>query len=164
MGNWIAGWTSKKLRNNSTNVGEECLIYLARVTKKLTYPEYWEQYPQKRPNNWDDPHVESFHGDNIYEPRPDCIPNPLEPDTFILHENSHHKTLEKKTKDLRGTYVLVCEEFYYFSCLSPLYIPTEIRPHIPKGQTSYGVITEDAFEFINYVRQHVEQCKYTDAI
>lgn len=164
VGNWIAGWISKKLRNNSTNVGEERLIYLARVTKKLTYPEYWEQYPQKRPNNLDDPHVESYHGDNIYEPRPGYTPNPLDPNSFILHENSHHKTLEKKIKDLKGMYVLVCEEFYYFSCLSPLDIPIEIRPNIPKVQTSYGTITKDASEFIDYVRQHVEQCKYTDTI
>jgi hypothetical protein len=163
IGNWIAGWTSKTLKNFPTNIGEERLIYLARVTKKLTYPEYWEQYPEKRPGNWDDPHVDSYHGDNIYEPAPNCIPAPLNPNTFILHENSHHKTPEKKVKDLKGGYVLICEEFYYFSCLTPLEIPTVIRPNIPKVQTSYGVITEDASEFINYVQQHAKQCKYTDA-
>lgn len=163
VGNWIAGWTSKSLKNCPTNVGEERLIYLARVTQKLTYPEYWEQYPQKRPGNWDDPHIDSYHGDNIYEPRTDCLSNPLEPETFILHENSHHKTPEKKAKDLKGKYVLICEEFYYFSCLNPLEIPYKIRPNIPKGQTSCGNITKDPSEFILYVKQHATECKYTDA-
>lgn len=66
-------------------------------------------------------------------------------------------------KDLGGKFVLVCEEFYYFSCLSPLGIPTELRPNIPKAQTAYGAITKDASEFINYVKQQTHLCKYTDA-
>lgn len=163
VGNWIAGWTSKSLKNCPTPVGEERLIYLARVTRKLTYPEYWLQYPQKRPGNWDDPHVDSYHGDNIYEPEPGCTPDPLHPETFILHENSHHKTPEKKVKDLKGQYVLICEEFYYFSCKQPLVIPTECRPNVPKVQTSYGIITDDASEFIHYVKQHAQTCLYSSA-
>ena len=162
-GNWIAGWTSKSLKNCPTPVGEERLIYLARVTRKLTYPEYWAEYPQKRPGNWDDPHVDSYHGDNIYEPKPGCTPDPMNPDTFILHENSYHKTPEKKAKDLKGQHVLVCEEFYYFSCKQPLVVPAEFRPNVPKVQTGYGIITEDASAFINYVRLHSAECLYTDA-
>ena len=79
----------------------------------------------------------------------------------IWENNFHGK--DKMDKDLRGEYVLICEEFYYFSRLSPLDIPDGMRPNIPKVQTSYGVITKDAAEFINYVKQHVELCKYTDA-
>ena len=163
VGNWIAGWTSKSLKNCPTPVGEERLIYLARVTKKLTHAEYWKQYDQKRPSGGDDPRVDSYHGDNIYEPCPGCISEPLNPDTFILHENSHHKTPEKKAKDLKGQFVLICEEFYYFSCKSPLVIPPTYLPNVPKVQTSYGVITEDAAEFINYVKQQAQECLYTDA-
>ena len=43
-GNWIAGWTSKSLKKYSTDIGKERLVYLARVSKKLTYAEYWEHY------------------------------------------------------------------------------------------------------------------------
>lgn len=144
VGNWIAGWTSKHIAHTSTKTGEERLIYLAKVTKKLTFEEYWEQYPQKRPIYTDDTSVLERYGDNIYQPTGDG--------TFIQIKNVHHGE-NKMMKDLGGKFVLVCEEFYYFSCLSPLEIQMELRPNIPKAQTSYGVITKDASEFINYVKQ-----------
>lgn len=164
IGNWIAGWTSKGLTHNPTEVGEEKLIYLAKVTEKLTYAEYWKKYPQKRPVITADKSSAEYHGDNIYEPLSNNLLNPLSPNSYIMHQNSHgERDLKKQTKELKGQYVLVCEEFYYFSCLSPLEIPSDIRPSIPEGQSCYGSRTEDASEFINYVRQHAEECKYTDA-
>lgn len=156
IGNWIAGWTSKHIKDNPTEVGNEKLIYLAKVTQKLTFAEYWELYPTKRPVVTEDTKVMQRYGDNIYKP------NTTAPKGFIQIENNFHAN-DKMDKDLKGEYVLICEEFYYFSRKTPLDIPIELRPHIPKAQTSYGVITEDASEFINYVKQHVEQCKYTDA-
>lgn len=154
VGNWIAGWTSKYIAHNPTEVGEEKLIYLARVTKKLTFDKYWEQYPQKHPIYTDDKDVLERYGDNIYKPAGNG--------TFIQIKNVHHGE-DKKAKDLSGESVLVCEEFYYFSCLSPLEIPSELRPNVPKVQTAYGMITEDASEFIDYVKLHITQCKYSDA-
>ena len=156
IGNWIAGWTSKQLKDSPTEVGKEKLVYLAKVTQKLSFAEYWEEYEQKRPVKTEDTKVIQRYGDNIYKP------NPTNPKEFIQIENNFHGK-DKMDKDLRGEYVLICEEFYYFSRLSPLDIPVELRPNIPKVQTSYGVITKDAAEFINYVKQHVELCKYTDA-
>lgn len=156
IGNWIAGWTSKQLKDSPTEVGKEKLVYLAKVTQKLSFAEYWEKYEQKRPVKTEDTKVIQRYGDNIYKPN---LTNPKE---FIQIENNFHGK-DKMDKDLRGEYVLICEEFYYFSRLSPLDIPVVLRPNIPKVQTSYGVITKDAAEFINYVKQHVELCKYTDA-
>ena len=156
IGNWIAGWTSKQLKDSPTEVGKEKLVYLAKVTQKLSFAEYWEKYEQKRPAKTEDTKVIQRYGDNIYKP------NPTNPKEFIQIENNFHGK-DKMDKDLRGEYVLICEEFYYFSRLSPLDIPIELRPNIPKVQTSYGVITKDTAEFINYVKQHVELCKYTDA-
>ena len=156
IGNWIAGWTSKQLKDSPTEVGKEKLVYLAKVTQKLSFAEYWEKYEQKRPVKTEDTKVIQRYGDNIYKP------NPTNPKEFIQIENNFHGK-DKMDKDLRGEYVLICEEFYYFSRLSPLDIPDGMRPNIPKVQTSYGVITKDAAEFINYVKQHVELCKYTDA-
>lgn len=155
VGNWIAGWTSKHIAHTPTKVGKERLIYLAKVTQKLTIAEYWEKYPQKRPLYTEDKNIPEYYGDNIYQPTGNG--------TFIQIKNAHHGE-NKMAKDLSGENVLICEEFYYFSCLSPLEIPAELRPNIPKVQTSYGVITEDASEFINYVKQHSDQCKHTDAI
>ena len=64
IGNWIAGWTSRKTAT-STPPGEERLIYLAKVTDKIPIAEYWDRFPMKRPSNADE---KSTHGDNIYCP------------------------------------------------------------------------------------------------
>lgn len=161
--NWIAGWTSKSLKKYSTDIGKERLVYLAKVSKKLTYAEYWEHYKEKRPvlTNPDD---KAYYGDNIYEPATGGVPNPQQPDTFILHPNSSNKTEEKKAKDLSGEYVLVCEEFYYFGAKESLEIPAEIRPRIPQAQTRYGEITEDANRFIDYVRKNAGKFVKTNNI
>lgn len=82
VGNWIAGWTSKHIAHTPTKTGEERLIYLAKVTKKLSFEEYWEQYPQKRPIYTDDNSVLERYGDNIYQPAEDG--------TFIQIKNVHH--------------------------------------------------------------------------
>ena len=50
VGNWIAGWTSRKTAT-STPPGEERLIYLAKVTDKISIAEYWDRFPMKRPSN-----------------------------------------------------------------------------------------------------------------
>lgn len=156
VGNWIAGWTSSRIAHSPTEQGKEKLIYLAKVTRKLTFGEYWEQYPQKRAVYTKGRNSLERFGDNIYQPDASVE------DGFRQLPNIFHKE-DKKSKDLNGKYVLVCEEFYYFSDRSPLKIPMELRPNIPKAQTAYGVITEDASAFIDYVRQHTGLCKYTDA-
>lgn len=48
VGGWIAGWTSRRT-STSTEIGGEQLIYLANVSEKLTFAEYWDRYPFKRP-------------------------------------------------------------------------------------------------------------------
>lgn len=60
VGDWIAGFTSTKKTAGATKLGEEKLVYLMQVTEKLTFDEYWEKYPEKRPKTPDD------FGDNIY--------------------------------------------------------------------------------------------------
>ena len=105
IGNWIAGWTSKQLKDSPTEVGKEKLVYLAKVTQKLSFAEYWEKYEQKRPAKTEDTKVIQRYGDNIYKP------NPTNPKEFIQIENNFHGK-DKMDKDLRGEYVLICEEFY----------------------------------------------------
>lgn len=163
VGDWIAGWTSKSLVTQKTEVGQERLVYLARVTEKLPYADYWARYPQKRPDK-SDRSADAWHGDNIYEPASGCVPDPLRPDTFILHTSSHNKTEAKKAKDLKGEYVLVCEEFYYFGAEGSLEIPANVRPEIPKAQARYGKIAENPEKFIAYVKAHKNQCHKTNGI
>lgn len=57
VGDWVAAFTAKNVRNGKQEViyrgksGEEKVVWIGRVTKKLTYAEYWEQYKQKRPKS-----------------------------------------------------------------------------------------------------------------
>lgn len=150
VGDWIAGWTSLKIAHSPTPVGEEKLIYLAQVSEKLTFAEYWEKYPQKRPVFTDDTKVNERYGDNLYKPVEGG---------YEQVRNVHHGE-NKMAKDLRGQYVLVCRKFYYFSCLNPLEIPSELRPRVPKGQHPTGCITEDSstFAFIRYVSENSDKC------
>lgn len=151
-GNWIAGWTSRSMKTHSTPVGREKLVYLAKVTKKLSYGEYWEAFPNKRP----DKTGVAICGDNIY------CPDVTQSHDYRLIPNLRHETEKQKTKDMNGKYVLVCEEFYYFGGTkdsTPLEIPVEVRPNVPKGQTSVGYITDNPASFINFVRQNADKCQ-----
>lgn len=148
VGDWIAGWTSLRIAHTSTPVGEERLIYLAKVSEKLTFAEYWEKYPAKRPVFTDDTKVDERYGDNIYKPVEGG---------FEQIKNVHHNE-SNMNKDLGGRYVLVCKEFYYFGCLNPLEIPTKLRPKVPKGQHPTGSLAENPGAFIRYVSDNSDKC------
>ena len=50
VGDWISGWTAKVVHGKNERIYSfdyPKLIYLARVQKKLTFAEYWLQYPEK---------------------------------------------------------------------------------------------------------------------
>lgn len=153
VGDWISGWTSKSLRGASTEVGKEKLLYLARVSEKLTFEQYWNdpRFENKKPGRLDDKNDDKRFGDNIYKPDSSAEGG------FVQVKNLNHVEKNKK-KDLKGQFVLVCGEFYYFGKKSPLDIPLEFKPNIPKAQSAYGSKTEEPTDFINYVRKHVSQC------
>jgi hypothetical protein len=154
-GDWIAGFTSKAL--NGDKVGEERLIYLMKVTKKITYEEYWNnsEYECKKPVL----EVSCFEeraGDNIYKPNIE-----IKSDYYQLKNQNH--TEEHKEHDLKGIYVLVSNQFYYFGN-NPIEIPHEIRPSIPKAQSAHGNRTYELHrieQFINYVES---MCPHTGMI
>ena len=54
VGDWISGWTAvsvyDKNRHPNSFRDAQKLIYLARITNKITYAEYWKNYPEKRPH------------------------------------------------------------------------------------------------------------------
>ncbi len=124
VGDWISGWTAKMVHGKDKKVHtfeKPKLIYLARITQKMTFAEYWETFPQKQPQiigynqaaspkktcggscRVSDAIYDS--GDNIYKP------NKRGGYTQIKN-NNHGK--EEIDHDLRGIYVLICEEFYYY--------------------------------------------------
>ncbi|RDU55497.1 hypothetical protein CQA49_03270 [Helicobacter sp. MIT 00-7814] len=165
VGEWIAGFSSKTL--DGSEIGKEKLIYLAKITKRLTFAEYWESYPQKRPD------ATNTQGDNIYEPSADepqgfkVFPNKNHPSNGEAGSDCSHNNAgcqshdDDKTHDLKSLFVLVCEEFYYFGPKNALSIPENIRPNLPERQTCYGEITEaeDVQNFIDYVKANKEKCK-----
>lgn len=176
VGEWLAGFSSKTL--DGSEIGKEKLIYLAKITKKLTFAQYWESYPQKRPD------ATNTQGDNIYQPK---IPNANKPQDFITIPNKNHPSNDEadfgcayknvkidkeecepctaqedhKAHDLKSLFVLVCEEFYYFGSGANALSVENIRPNVPKYTSAYGVITEsqNAQNFIDYVKANKDKCK-----
>ena len=151
VGDWIAGFTSKKL--GEYNIGEERLIYLMKVTDKITYYDYWNDplFKMKRPNLSSILIIDKA-GDNIYKPiHQDAKFNC----DFEQIPNMNH-TESNKTDDLRGVYVLISNCFYYFGS-SPVELDPKIRPGIPKGQSAHGKRTHDketAKKFIEFIQKN----------
>jgi hypothetical protein len=145
---WIAGFSSSQLNNDK--VGEERLVYLMKVTNKITYDEYWNnnEYECKKPK-LESKHIFEKAGDNIYKPVS------LNKKTFEQINNKFHDESQKE-HDLSGNFVLVSNHFYYFGG-SPIQIPLEVRPDIPKGQSSNGNLTHDSEikkKFIHYIESN----------
>jgi hypothetical protein len=149
VGDWLAGFTSLAL--NGDKVGKERLVYVMKVTKKLSIEEYWEseEFQYKKPKI----HSEIFEertGDNIYKPAIVGGKN-----DFVQIENLYHNSNEDKLRDTGGEYVLISDEFYYFGC-KPLKIPVNLRPNIPKGQSANGSLTTDdnlIIDFMDFVME-----------
>ena len=145
IGDWIAGFTSKRLNNEK--IGEEKLIYLMKVTNKVTYEEYWNtpEFECKKPK-LDSVNVEDKAGDNIYKP------NNEHTGGFEQIANKNHFYYDKE-HDLTGKNVLISDHFYYFGG-KPITIPDEFRPKIPNGQSAHGSRTYDEnkiLQLIDYI-------------
>lgn len=140
VGDWIAGFTSKAL--NRDMVGDERLIYLMKVTSKIDYLEYWNNpfYSKKIPIS-SGRDLENIAGDNIY--------TPIGSNRFEQIKNWNHKPKDIE-RDLSGANILISDTFYYFG-ISAIYVPHEIRPSVPKGQSSQGVRTYDTERILNFL-------------
>lgn len=124
VGDWISGWTAKTVHGIDKmlhSFDKPKLIYLAKIKAKLTFAEYWEKYPQKRPQiigyNQDTFARKTCGGsyrvsDAIYDSG-DNIYKPNKKGGFTQVKNNNH-TKKEKDHDLSGVYVLICEEFYYY--------------------------------------------------
>ncbi len=157
IGDWIAGFTSKKL--NGDSVGKERLVYLMQITNKISFAEYWEnpEYEHKKSQS-DSDVILMKRGDNIYAP---IVDKPMIASHFKLMSILNHKEINQ-TKDLSGKYVLISEKFYYFGS-EPINIPENKRPKVPKGQSSHGVKTHDvdiAKKFISFIASKYEPGLY----
>jgi hypothetical protein len=156
VGDWIAGFTSLGLCGD--RVGDERLVYLMRVNKKPTIADYFrdERFASKIPKPSAKQEVVRA-GDNIY--RPLCM-DPRGWRDFEQLPNPHHQDgrdgcggHESRKHDVSGWFVLISTQFAYFG-RNALHIPFELRPDVPRGQSSHGsrtYNTDRAQAFVDYV-------------
>jgi hypothetical protein len=169
-GDWIAGFTSKELNDDA--MGEERLVYLMQVSKKLTYDEYWQKYPEKRPDK------SNYFGDNIYTTNPDGYKfvsmtdeakkqRKEEDKKYKNYEKNYNKYFQIENKnpmgelmpiDLMSEWVLVSTKYKYFGKTNPLDVSKfkgtkKEGVHVPTSQAGYGWISENekVQEFIDFV-------------
>lgn len=149
VGDWISGWTAKVVHGKDErrySFDNPKLIYLARIQKKLTFDEYWLQYPEKYPHKINGMKSLYDSGDNIYKP---LVANPNDYNDYEQVENNNH-TKEDILHDLSGKYVLVCEEFYYYGVDNAIDIEKEVfNVTVPRCKK---LVLEDYDRFISYVR------------
>jgi hypothetical protein len=183
-GEWIAGFTSKRL--NGDPVGQERLVYLGEVSKKLTFGKYWDLCLDKRPNKRpkdSSTRLEQYgRGDNIYANNPDGY----EFDNMTLESKETYKKKYKKdapfyvqvkngdhgvqdmVRDLSSENVLICEKFMRFDVENPLDVEKFKQSiKVPKYPAPYGYVSEGDIvqEFIDYVfaQNTTPDISYTDS-
>lgn len=160
VGDWISGWTANTVHgiDKLHYFDHPKLIYLARIREKLTFAEYWDRYPQKRPKIIgynQDPSIKKTcggsskgataiydSGDNIYKPTKDG--------DFIQVNNNNHIE-EDKAHDLKGEYVLICEEFYYYGVDNAIDVDKDIlNVVVPRCKK---LSLSDCLGFINFIKK-----------
>lgn len=170
-GCWIAGWTGVAVHNKQGIIdrkGAGRLIYLAKVSEKLRFEEYWKKYPEKRPVEITDKSQSIKTGcgcstnDNDYNDHCDCGDNIYKPDKnaplgFTQLNNRYHGEGQKE-HDLSGEFVLVCKDFYYFGVENAIEI-NDVPP-IPRWKK---FVSEDANKIIRQVTNRYKPGLYPQA-
>ena len=122
IGDWVVGTGSKKRDR------ENHLVYAMRVTRTMTFDQYWtaDEYARKRPNLRGS--VKQAFGDNIYHRD--------EPSAPWRQENSHHSlengclNSENVSTDTQTNRVLISDDFVYWGGEGPK-IPAQFRNYGP---------------------------------
>jgi Nucleotide modification associated domain 2 len=137
-GHYIAGFTSGELCNDK--VGEERLVYIMRVTEKVSFDTYWKEprFDAKKPNSIN---KISIVGDNIYKPKE--LLDYFDKDNYAQVKNPFHGDNERDD-DLSGQFVLLSNDFFYlgFSAL-PVH---HFKINIPRGRSRDGIKTSNENE------------------
>ncbi|MFN3405351.1 MAG: hypothetical protein ACK40G_14720 [Cytophagaceae bacterium] len=127
------------------------LIFLMKVTEKLTFEEYWsdKRFARKKPvlNG----SLKQIHGDNIY----------YKEEGSWCQLDSHHSLNDGKlnernlNQDLRGNYVLISDHFIYFGSNS-FKVPDDYKPLCPNSrQRDYITIRDEnlVIDFIEEIKE-----------
>ena len=143
VGDWVFGVGSKSTHSNR-------MVYLMKVTEKITFNEYWEkkEYAMKKPQMTT---LKKMYGDNVYH---------YDASDGEWHQaNSHHSygngepNPHNVRKDTSSDNVLVSREFYYFG-KSAIVIPDEYAAAIYKSRRNYCKNEESQVinEFLQYIQ------------
>ena len=135
---YLAGFTSHELCGEK--VGEERLIYIMKVTEKLTFDEYYNEprFQCKKPS---DDSLESKSGDNIYF---------LDGDIYHQDNNQSHDNCGDMIEDLKSKFVLISNDFYYFGSGA---IPIDnLGINIPRYQSGNGVKSKNFEKLLDHLR------------
>lgn len=125
IGDWVIGTGSESLGNINH------LVYAMKVEEKLTFNEYWEnkRFESKKPII--EGSLVKIYGDNIYH-QDDSSKEWIQEDS--AHSLDNGVTNEDHMKrDISGEYVIVSQEFYYFSENAPE-IPENLREICSKNR------------------------------
>lgn len=133
IGDWVFGIGSKTTHENK-------IIYLMKVTEKITFDEYWagENYQNKKPYMLGS--LKKMYGDNIYHF--DKVKEEW------IQENSHHSNEDGAVnehnlrKDTKSNNVLISNEFYYFGS-SAIEIPLKYQADVYLSTRGYRKIEAD---------------------
>jgi hypothetical protein len=139
---YIAGFTSKKLCDDK--VGEERLVFIMKVSEKLTYEEYFldPRFQCKKPNNRGS--LINRAGDNIY------MPDKNERFGFKQLDNCNH-SFKHIEHDLSGKYVLISNDFYYFG--SGAISVDNLGIKIPRVQSGHGIKSENVLTLLDFLEE-----------
>jgi len=165
VGDYIAGFASLDLCKHLP--GEEKLVYIMKVTEKISISGYWNdpRFRCKRPpiekeKSTADHSKELLtteeykkrRGDNIYKPSSNSKVG------FSQLPNTNHCDADIET-DINGEYVLVSDDFYYFGIAAIDVSPFNIE--LPKGQNPHGKKTDEYDELLSYLNERYYQKKNT---
>lgn len=147
LGDWVFGIGSKTKRPNT-------VIFLMKVTEKMTFNEYWEssEYAAKKPQMTT---LKKMYGDNIYHRD--------EHNGEWYQANSHHSYSNGATnqhnlrKDTSSDKVLISRDFFYFG-RSALVLPNKYATAVYRNTRNYHNDPESPLlnEFLRYVRDTYE--------
>jgi hypothetical protein len=133
VGDWVVGSGSKR------TVGNEKMVYAMRITEKLSFDEYANnpRFRYKVPSKG----IIQERGDNIYfrDSNGDWKQRP-----------SYHKEKQMEA-DLRGEYVLVSDDFFYFGANAVL-VPERFRGLMSTGRWYRHVFGSEATDFVAWLR------------
>lgn len=131
---WLVGITRKD------GNGYNRILYIAKIDHILTHHDYFNQYPEKRPNLNQEQHIFKI-GDNCYVRDADS--------TYEHTEipNVHSNNSFMKERSLSAPYVLISKHFVYYGQKAPI-LP-DLLAELKVGQGFKSNISEATLDYLS---------------